>query len=92
MSGSVELVDMKKMGGRRTQRLHGRRSDGCRFDSPRLVKQREELKSTQVSSFGDSVRRRLGPREWRSEFTADTRTLLDIHTEMSRSKGSGSLP
>lgn len=60
-------------------------------DSPQQVKQREEVKSTEVPSVGGSVRRRPGLRGQRNEFIPDTATS-DVHVAVSRSEGSGSLP
>lgn len=47
--------------------------------SPKLEKQRQEVKSIE------------GQREQRNEFILDTWTL-NVHMEVSRSEGSGSLP
>lgn len=72
------------------ERYYGSRSNGLQSDSPKLVKQWEEVKSIEALSIGGSYKRRLGRREQGNELIPDTWTS-GVHVEMSRSEGNGSL-
>lgn len=59
-------------------------------DSPKLVKQREELESIEVSSLGAGSGGGLG--KGAEEWVHCRQWTMEVHVEMSRSDSSGSLP